>query len=117
MNIQFRQQNAGYCSVYLLANIFNDDGFLKYLTDPKFIGCSNAEIDQMLSDMGTGLKVCQVLYASQHYSQLPKDYIYNTIKNFKELKAESFEIPLTFAALCRDGIWKYVVQDLHKVDR
>jgi hypothetical protein len=84
MKIPFRQKSIGWCTVYTLANIFNDKGFLKYLEDDRFKGCSKEDVEYMLADQNTGLKIADVIYVNQHYQHLPKQFVYDCLYNHKE---------------------------------
>lgn len=92
MEILFRQKSMGWCTVYTLANIFRDDQWLRYTEKEKFKGCGVNEINEMLDDMGTGLRVAQVAYSNQSYRHLPKGYVYSLMKEFKEEEQRGIEI-------------------------
>lgn len=86
MEIKFRQKQIGWCAVLTIANVFNDEGFLKYLEDPKYKGCSTEDINFMMSEHkdSQGMKLTNVLYAQQSYSPLPVDYIWDMVKRTEQ---------------------------------
>lgn len=81
MGVKFRQAFIGWCSVYTLANVFNNNDFLKYLGDPKFKGCGDEEVDFMLSEImpNMNLKMGNVTSVCQFYKPLPIDYIFDVL--------------------------------------
>jgi hypothetical protein len=92
MEVRFRQKSIGWCSVYLLANIFRNSDFLSFTDNEKFKGCGEEEVNFMLEDMRTGVKTEKVAYSSQNYSPLPKDWVYNSILNHPEEEPSGIEI-------------------------
>jgi hypothetical protein len=92
MKIKYRQKSAGWCTVYALANMFQDSRFLKFTEEERFKGCSKEEVDFMLHDLGYNLALGWVMYGNQHYNRFPKGYVYSALRSFKEQFPENFEV-------------------------
>lgn len=94
MKIKYRQKGAGWCTVYTLANIFQDSRFLKFTEEERFKGCNKDEVDFMFHDLGYKVALGQVMYNNQHYTPLPKGYVYSALRSFKEPFPEDFGIKI-----------------------
>jgi hypothetical protein len=108
VEILYRQKGIGWCSVYLLANIFRDHSFLRYTDDERFKGCGDNEVNEMIDF--AGIKITNVLYAQQHYPPLPTDYMFSVLMN-DEADPDGIEIPITpFLLTVRliPSIWHHV---------
>lgn len=97
MKILFRQPSMGWCSVYLLANIFRDKDFLRFTENEDFKGCGDEQVDYMLTSLKTGLKISPVLKVTQAYGYLPIDYVLDNILLYPDIPGEDIntEIPIT----------------------
>lgn len=85
-----RQTSIGYCSAFLLANIFRKEGYLSFVNKEGFKGCTDKEVNEMLSKNDPGIEVTTIAHCNESYGALPKDWIYNNIL-CNELNIESIE--------------------------
>lgn len=80
----------GYCTLYMLANLFDESAIMNFGKDERFKGCGDDEVNEVLDlyNMKTGL----IAYVNQSYFQLPPDFIW-TILNSEKLEDEFHYIP------------------------
>lgn len=97
-----RQTSKGWCSAFLIANIFRNDGYLSFLNDENYKGCDDEKVNNILKsqDDTKGLKVVTVTMLSEHYGALQKEFVYNHIllNDFNEKEqhgCEEVEFPIT----------------------
>jgi len=96
-----RQTSIGWCSVYLIANIFRSTEYLSFLYNEKYKGCDDDKVNNILRSnyISRGLKVTTIAIASQNYGPLPKEWVYNNILlnnlNLEEQDVSDVEVPVT----------------------
>lgn len=113
MKVKYRQKQVGWCTVYALANVLQDERFLKFTKEERFKGCNKEEVDFMLHDLQYGMGLGQVLYSNQFYKHLPKGYVYSTLRSFKDEVSENIQveipiIPYMLSVRLIESLWHSV---------
>jgi hypothetical protein len=85
--VQYRQKGIGWCTVYLMANIFRNCDFLEYLEYKEYRGCQDEQMDAMLLKYANDLSLGLVAISNPSYPRLPKEYVWKLI-NFDKTDGE-----------------------------
>jgi hypothetical protein len=94
MTIPYRQPGIGWCMVYLLANVFKNEKFLRWTEDPEYKACSDEHVEAMLLMRMPEFKMGLVAQSNPAYPPLPIDYVWRVLM-MEEAAGELFiEIPI-----------------------
>lgn len=81
MNTRFVQKSIGYCTLYTLANLFDESAIMNFANDEKFKGCGDDEVNEVLELYN--MKIGNVAYVNQSYGTLPSDFIWDVLNSEK----------------------------------
>lgn len=90
MKTRFQQTSMGYCTVYTLANLFDEGTLMNFALDEKFKGCGDDEVNEVLDIYN--MKIGSVAYVNQHYACLPAEFIWDVL-NSEKLEDDFHYIP------------------------
>jgi hypothetical protein len=94
----FVQKEFGYCTVYMLANLFRDKSFIRFVGNEDFKGCDDKKESELLDLCGYGeMAISDVLYVNHAYrTPLPKDIVLDILLHSGDSTrpAEDVDIPI-----------------------
>lgn len=90
-----KQTQMGWCTVHTIQNIFQTNKLEGYLTDERYRGCGEKEVEELLSEIDDTIGVANVLYVNQAYPPLKLDYVWEmlTFKDSCDVKMDIAVIP------------------------
>lgn len=94
---RFRQSSTGWCSIYSIANMLGDSSALRFTDYSEFKGCDDKQENEILSFLGSDLRLLNIAFSQQQHKTLPHNYIFDIIscteiRRIDELK--NIEIPI-----------------------
>jgi len=80
MNVRFKQTSFGWCTVYMWANLLNNESVLALTVEPQFKACSGEDEDRLLATFSPEITMKGVAACEQSYPHLPKSYIWDILQ-------------------------------------
>ena len=90
--IEFKQPSSGWCSVYNIANIFNDNKALHFIEKEDYKGCTTKHEEEIIDYLGHKIYLTSIITGNPDLDTIPLDYVYNgVIKGFINLQKKYSE--------------------------
>lgn len=94
---KFRQPSAGWCSIYSIANMLGDDSALRFTEMSEFKGCDDKQENEVLSYLGSNLRLLNIAFSQGQHVSLPHDYVWQVlscdeIKRINELSLSGIPV-------------------------
>lgn len=85
MDIRFRQKGIGWCTVYMWANLLNNNEILSFCQDDRFKGCGVDEEDEILLKYSPSIKLQPIFAIDVNYEiPLPASYVWTLMQRKDE---------------------------------
>lgn len=80
---KFQQHSFGWCSVYSIANMLQDESLLKFLNDDRFKACNDKEEIEIVQQWDKRVSISNVLEVRESYKMsLPWDYVLKILNHW-----------------------------------
>lgn len=89
---RFKQSSVGWCSVYTIANVFNNHNALDFITEERFKGSTDKEELEVIRHLGEReLKISNIMFSTSLVKAPSIEYVFNTIETISQLDKEFVE--------------------------
>lgn len=109
MEVKWRQQGIGWCTVYVWANLLNECGILRYLEDESYKGCTQEKENELIEAFRDDCRIKEIAYVNPAYGMLSNDLVWSIITRPDGIQMFDEQVIIhTLSVRLIESIWHHV---------